>query len=116
MKILTHTAAALLGAVAVTAAGGYAAGTWHTLATGSDSGKHGAFVNVDASIGNPQELGVTTSRPANVSWSVTCNGLVSRTRPGQVVSMSVGTAAKCTANAVATTAASGTLRVQIVRR
>jgi len=116
MKRLTLPAAAALAVASIATAAAYGAGAWHALSTQSDSGKHGAFVNIDAVAGRSKALGVTTSRPANVRWNLSCTGLVQQSNAGEVIELSVGTAAKCTANAVATTGASGALRVQIVRR
>jgi hypothetical protein len=89
---------------------------WRVFATASDSGQYGAYASADSDVLKPRALAVRVSRPADVSWYLSCQGERKGVKAGQIVLASVATSKKCSLGGSASTSASGTLRVQLLKR
>jgi hypothetical protein len=108
----------LAGLIVGVGAGSFAFAStgWRVFATGSDSSQYGAYTSANADVLKPNALGVRASKPADVSWYLSCQGENKHAKAGQIVLAAVGTSTKCSLNGSASTSESGTLRVQLLRR
>lgn len=89
---------------------------WRTFAAASDSGDYGAYASADASVLHPAGLAVRASKPADVSWTLSCDGETKQATARMVIPIDAAHALKCRVYSNASSDGKGTLRIELLRR